>query len=223
MEEVFFATRKMMSNRIGLSIESDNLSYAWAKAFLTITQRGVSKLIPLTVTLTDLVDGKPQENAKVRTMLDETLEGLGLDSCESVSETTFPDSMWNPKLERDELFSRFNKISPALREVDKRNSNGMYFQRMIAFGPKKINQLDHIIRTYRGNNHRPTALQAAIFSPETDHTNQVRRPFPCLDHVAFTKVGDDGLHVTGYYTAQNLFEKAYGNYLGLCSLVHPQA
>ena len=39
-----------------------------------------------------------------------------------------------------------------------------------------------------------------------------------MQQVAFTPLGDDGLTVTGYYATQYLFEKAYGNYLGLLHL-----
>ena len=30
--------------------------------------------------------------------------------------------------------------------------------------------------------------------------------------------GADGLAVTGFYATQHIFEKAYGNYMGLCRL-----
>ena len=42
--------------------------------------------------------------------------------------------------------------------------------------------------------------------------------FPCLQQVGFAKVGEDGLAVTGFYPMQYVFERAYGNYLGLCRL-----
>ena len=51
-----------------------------------------------------------------------------------------------------------------------------------------------------------------------DHTNQRQRGFPCLQHVAFAPQGADGLAVTGFYVTQYIFERAYGNYLGLCRL-----
>ena len=31
-------------------------------------------------------------------------------------------------------------------------------------------------------------------------------------------MGDDSLAVTGFYAKQHMFERAYGNYLGLCHL-----
>ena len=47
--------------------------------------------------------------------------------------------------------------------------------------------------------------------------------FPCLHQVCFTPLGGngrEGLAVTGFYATQHVFEKAYGNYLGLCRLGH---
>jgi len=102
--------------------------------------------------------------------------------------------------------------------METHNRYGLYFERLVAFGPQKINQLDHIIQTYRGGNHRRSALQASIFDPSVDHTNQRQRGFPCMQHVIFAPYGDHELAITGFYATQHLFERAYGNYLGLCNL-----
>jgi hypothetical protein len=80
--------------------------------------------------------------------------------------------------------------------------------------------LDHIITTYHRLNRRPTALQASVFIPSFDHRHQPRRGFPCMQHIAFAPVNDGELAVTGFYASQLVFQKAYGNYLGLCRLGH---
>ncbi len=41
--------------------------------------------------------------------------------------------------------------------------------------------------------------------------------FPCLDHVAFTREGDQ-LVVSAFYASQLIFDRAFGNHLGLCRL-----
>lgn len=41
-----------------------------------------------------------------------------------------------------------------------------------------------------------------------------------MQHVTFAPCGNNGLAVTGFYATQHLFERAYGNYLGLCNLGH---
>ena len=51
-----------------------------------------------------------------------------------------------------------------------------------------------------------------------DATNQRRRGFPCLQQVGFSRIGKSGLCITGYYPKEYIFDRGYGNYLGLCRL-----
>ena len=201
-----------------LNIEENNLSVAWARAFIRVVD--AREIAPLTVVIRGFVDGEPMEVAPIRRLLD---EALGADekplSCHEVANTIFPISLWNPRADRHQLYKRYLRIMPRVSR-DRRNWYGVYFQRLIAFGHNDasgdgLNQLEHIIRTWHGGNHRRTALQAAIFDPKMDHSNQPRRGFPCLQQVAFAPEGSDGLTVTGFYATQYIFERAYGNYLGL--------
>ena len=201
-----------------LTIEEDNLSVAWAKAFIRVVD--VGEIAPLTVVIRGYTDGMPEEVAPIRQLLDDALraEAKGL-SCHEVANTIFPQSLWNTLTDRQELYRRYNRIMPRVRRY-RRNCNGVYFQRLIAFGFDRsdedgFNQLEHIIKTRSCGNHRRTAWQASIFDPFRDHTHQRQRGFPCLQHVAFAKDGSEGLAVTGYYVTQYIFERAYGNYLGL--------
>ena len=161
------------------------------------------------------------EVAPLRLLLD---DALGDDkkalSCHEVANTIFPISLWNPQADRHQLYERYQRIMP---RVLRRNRYGVYFQRLIAFDHDAayeggVNQLEKIIQTWKRGNHRRSALQAAIFDPRKDHTNQPLRGFPCLQQVAFAQQGSDGLSVTGFYATQYIFERAYGNYLGLCRL-----
>ena len=78
--------------------------------------------------------------------------------------------------------------------------------------------MEHVIRTWNKGNHRRTTLQAGLFDPRKDRTDQRQRGFPCLQQVSFAPCGNRGLAVTGYYATQYVIERAYGNYLGLCRL-----
>ena len=204
-----------------LTIEEDNLSVAWAKALFRILEEG--EIAPLSVVIRGFAAGEPMEVAQIRQLLD---EALGADekalSCHEVANTIFPNSLWNRRADRHQLYERYRRIMPRLLR-DRRNRYGVYFQRLIAFGHNAayeggVNQLEHILQTWEGGNHRRSALQAAIFDPARDHTNQRMRGFPCLQQVAFAPQGSDGLAVTGFYATQYIFERAYGNYLGLCWL-----
>ena len=198
-----------------------NLSVAWGKAFLRVFES--NEIAPLVVVIEELDNADPPEVPDIRRALDEGLraEGKAL-SCLQVANTIFPLSLWNPENPRSDLFDRYLKIVHRIRK-HRGNRNGVYFQRLIDFGAdtkagEHVNQLEHILATWNQGNHRRSALQASLVDPRLDHTHQRQRGFPCLQQVAFAPTGDNGLAVTGFYAKQHMFERAYGNYLGLCRL-----
>lgn len=204
-----------------VTIVEDNLSVAWAKAFLLTMEAG--EIAPLIVVIKVPNDGLPDEVQAIRRALDDELAKAahGL-SCQMVANTIFPQSLWNPQAGRQELYKRYLKILPRILK-DPHNRYGVYFERLIAFGHDNafrggVNQLEHIIQTWLNGNHRRTALLASVFDPTRDHTNQRQRGFPCLQQVAFARQGKSGLALTGLYATQYIFQRAYGNYLGLYRL-----
>jgi thymidylate synthase len=50
-----------------------------------------------------------------------------------------------------------------------------------------------------------------------DQTGGAQQGFPCLQHVTFAPVKEQ-LNLNAFYATQYAFERAYGNYLGLCRL-----
>jgi len=62
-------------------------------------------------------------------------------------------------------------------------------------------------------------LQAATFDPLRDLTTSGQPSFPCMQHIAFnTDIKNHSLELTAFYATQQLYVKAYGNWLGLCRL-----
>ena len=204
-----------------LTIVEDNLSVAWAKALCSVVDSG--EVSPLTVVIRGFSNGVPQEVGSIRQLLDDALSADAKRlSCHEVSNTIFPDSLWNPQAHRDQLYERYRRIMPRVLR-DRRNRHGVYFQRMISYGHDAkyqggVNQLEKIIQAWHRGVRRRSAFQVAIFDPRRDNYNQPMRGFPCLQQVAFAQQGSDGLSVTGFYATQYIFERAYGNYLGLCRL-----
>jgi thymidylate synthase len=201
-----------------LVISDVNLSHAWGKAFLEAMNPGAGKLQLLVVSVNSPDGGAVIEDVNMRQAIDAELFRLKGLSTETVATTIFPNSLWNPNADRQQLYERYLRVLPTLEKIDQRNRFGLYFGRMVAFDSNQCNQLEQVISTYKKGNHRPTALQVAIFDPNRDHSHQRRKGFPCLQQVAFTLTGDGGLAVTGFYGAQHLFERGYGNYLGLYNL-----
>jgi hypothetical protein len=206
-------------------IEDTNLSVAWARAFLAVMGRGVRGLAPLVIHVTGFQNDEPRETAVVRTVLDGTLTRLKQHTCHTVANTIFPQNRWenylHRGLDRHAFFARYRAMYPRLRRRSPENRSGLYFGRMVDYGrgPEDGNQLEHIIKNYveRGIK-RPTAMVVNIFEPARDHTAQRRRGFPCLNRVEFTVLGKGQLAVKADYPCQYLFERGYGNYLGLCRL-----
>jgi hypothetical protein len=207
-----------------LSVSDTNISLAWAKAFLSLMNRGQDVRHPAIVTIRGFNAGDQIEDDAIRLRLDEELQKHGKSRSKTVAGTIFPLSMWNPALPNDAaaLFERYEKAWPGIKKCPQ-NRLGVYFRRLTAYQPKDgsdapVNQLDFIVKNYLSSNHRKSAMQAAIFDPTRDHTRNLQKGFPCMQQVAFTPLSNNELSITGYYATQYQFEKAYGNYLGLYNL-----
>ena len=207
-------------------VTDNNLSKAWARAFLK-SMSPKKELIPLVVMVTELNNGVGWEDMEIRRLLDTSLQKMGKQSCNTVANTIFPESLWNPKVDREKLFKRYFNILPEIMKCPK-NIYGVYFERLVAYDPNEntrnasneSNQLEKIIRAYKSKKgFRRSVLQTSIFDPRRDHSTRPYLKFPCLQHVTFAPCGDGrSMAVNGFYAMQYLFERAYGNYLGLCRL-----
>jgi hypothetical protein len=235
LAEVSIATwRILMSTAIPELISESNLSYAWGRAFLT-AMKGSKSLMPLTISIGELLNGLPTEDSSIRQAVDLELSQHQKYSSSISAMTIFPYNFWNLKgRPHVEQFSQLylDNYLPRLRARDARNRTGTYFERMIAFqgvkgkGGKLLNepknQLRHIIGLWPkdGASKRPrqSALQVAILDPVRDHNGSPRSVFPCLQQVSLTYDDAGGMAVNAYYPAQYIFDRAYGNYLGLCHL-----
>lgn len=213
-----------MSNSLPRLFKQTNLSHAWAEAFLHIIDNPGKEISPLVVSITDFNDGIPNEDTDIRRSLDNCLTAKGEQKIETVANTIFPHSLWRrSKYEREGLFERYLNSLPRIKAIEPhKNRRGLYFERLIAFGsgPRNGNQLEYIISEYQARpGVRRTMFQASIFDPGRDHVRSAQLPFPCLQHVSFVPQGEtQTLTMNAFYATQQLFNKAYGNYLGLCRL-----
>jgi hypothetical protein len=89
---------------------------------------------------------------------------------------------------------------------------------MFGRGPCGGNQLEWILKQYKSRpGVRRSMFQATTFDPGRDHGNTAQLPFPCLQQLSFVPT-DSGLVANAFYATQQIFDKAYGNYLGLAQL-----
>lgn len=211
-----------MISTIPLIIEDKNLSYAWSRALLQIISNPGKKISPLVISLTDFNGNKPNEDINIRNALDKLLKTHGHQKIETVANTIFPYSLWRRSCyDRTNLFNRYINLIPRIKSIEKtKNKRGLYFERLISFedGSNNINQLEHIISKYNSRSGvRTSMFQASIFDPRRDHINDAQMGFPCLQHISFVP-DNNSLTLNAFYATQQLFHKAYGNYLGLCQL-----
>ena len=209
---------------IPLLFNETNLSHAWARALLQVIDHSGTEISPLVISVTGFQNGEPLEDASVRGALDVALVHKGEQSVNTVANTIFPYSLWRrSQYERQEFYQRYINILPRAKALEgSKNRRGLYFERLIAFGegPHDGNQLEHIILEHQGRSGvRKSMFQASIFDPKRDHTRAAQIPFPCLQHVSFVPSAQEmTLTLNAFYATQQLFNKAYGNYLGLCRL-----
>ena len=207
-----------MTSKMKRLIEENSLSLAWAKALIRTHDEPGNEVVPLHVSIRFQNGDDPGEIKTIRDLLDKDLAEKKKSLCSTVSGTIFPLSMWNSELPAKALFDRYIKALPQIRKC-KQNANGIYFERLIQYGEGNFNQLEFFIDSrMKRNNHRRSILQAAIAEPAKDLTDQRMRGFPCLQQVSFAKFGQDELAVNGFYGTQYIYDKAYGNYLGLFHL-----
>ncbi len=220
------------------TIFETNLSYAWGRAFLITMDRSDRDLTPLVISIAGFANSVPMEDLRSRQALDGSLARHEKYSCTESALTIFPYKHWKRAgyPPGQQLFRWYlDKFLPRLKARDRENQYGTYFQRMIAFQGARLkdgkniietkNQLKHITKIWHrssetGRRPRQSALQVTCFDPVKDHTGQAVRGFPCLQQVSFTYDNAAGLAINAYYPTQYLFDRAYGNYLGLCHLGH---
>ncbi len=205
-------------------VSDTDLSRAWAKIFLSILDARGSEVSPLVLSLTGFDEhGRISELASIRNALDHVLGQKHKSLVEDVAYTIFPERLWQISgRDRTRLFELYKGVYPRYVAMNRRaNSRGLYFERLTMFGrdvPCNGNQLEWILSQYNSRSGiRDSMFQASVFDPARDHIANARVGFPCMQHVSFVPTGD-GLVVNAFYATQYVFEKAYGNYLGLTQL-----
>lgn len=214
-------TKRAQSTSPVLVDESD-LSHAWAKAVLHVLDHSGLEISPLILSVSGFdEDGGVVETPAVRTALDALLLAKDMRSVEDVAFTIFPQRIWQvAQGKRADLFKYYRDAFPRYQAMNRKdNRRGLYFERLVSYGrgPCDGNQLEWILSQYKGGGVRRSMFQASVFDPERDHIADPYLQFPCMQHVSFEPT-EAGLVVNAFYATQQLFVKAYGNYLGIAQL-----
>ena len=233
-----------MTDGAPTNIWAPNLSLAWALAYRAVSAAPAKEIVPLIVSFGG-VDGagtagaagpiEPEEVPTIRQALDVCLASSRMQEVHTVANTIFPQSLWTRAGgDRGLLFSNYvARLPDFVSMAPAKNARGLYFARLVAFDtdpktgkrmaagtgvPHDGNQLEFIIR-HLAPRKRRSYLQASIFDPARDHSESAQLGFPCLQHVTFVpRFATGHLQLNAFYATQYVFEKAYGNFLGLARL-----
>lgn len=207
-----------------LLIEDEDLSLAWGRVVRHVVSHKGKEVSPLVVSITGFgEDGTVVETPEIRVALDDLLAEQGFKDIENVAFTIFPQRYWKMAHgDRKKLFSSYIRAYPRLRKMNiKSNKDGLYFERLVAYdaeAPNNGNQLETILQRYqRTHSVQRMQLQASTYDPRRDQTGTAIQGFPCLQHVTFVPTSGE-LVLNAFYATQQLFVRAYGNYLGLAQL-----
>jgi hypothetical protein len=228
--------RRLLMTKL-VVIDRPNLSLAWAEAFALINMAPKHRLMPLTISFGGFANGDVVEDAAIRAALDAALIASEMQKVQTVANTIFPQALWRAaKGHRQTLYAGYLENLPEYVAMEpQKNGRGLYFGRLIAYDidpksgerlthipdgaiPENGNQLEFVIQRCK-KGVRASAFQISVFDPARDHLSTPYLGFPCLQHVTFVPDFHDGtVGLNAFYATQQLFEKAYGNYLGLARL-----
>jgi hypothetical protein len=211
-----------------------NLSLAWGKAFLHALSPNYGE--PAMIQVDCPSKEAILEDSQIRDQLNALLRNYGIPTIEQTALTIAPYDRWErmgrPPLP-DIKHWYLTQFLPRIQRRCSKNRRGTYFERMVRYTGvrrrasgcqiREVDQLEHVLYLWRrssqqGKRPRQSALQLSIFDPAKDHTGSALLGFPCLQQVSLTyrAVGEFEMHA--YYPTQYMFDRAYGNYLGLCQL-----
>ncbi len=206
-----------------LLISETSISRAYARILLRVVEEPGKEISPLVMTVNGFGPNREiPEDTSLRTALDALLVRKSKSNVEDVAYTIFPQRLWDmAQGDRAQLFDFYRMAFPAYKAMNRKaNGRGLYFERMMMYGrgPCDGNQLEYVLSQYNSRSGvRRSMLQTTTFDPERDHTPSAQLGFPCLQQVSFVPT-DAGLIVNAFYATQQIFDKAYGNYLGLAQL-----
>src|SRR5262249_36288209 len=110
-------------------IEETNLSSAWCKVLDHIIKNPGTEISHLVITLTQF-----EESSTIKNVLNSDLLANQFDQIDTVSETIFPNSLYEYcEHNREALYKTYLCNLPRIKKIDSRNNKGTYFERLIAF------------------------------------------------------------------------------------------
>ncbi|MER7514586.1 thymidylate synthase [Streptomyces lavendulae] len=155
---------------------------------------------------------------------------------ETVASTIFPAGLASKASDHASLVARYRAAYPRLKRYPG-NAHGTYFGRLVSYPAAEKGQIDQVgniigrLRKQASSKGPMTAAYEADLAHPADgevpaealvhaaDRDNLYRGFPCLSHCSFQLDRDGRVHGAALYRSHYMFERAYGNYLGLGRLL----
>lgn len=183
------------------------------------------------------------DDSGFRAELDRVRAGQRHEPIETVANTLFPARLAAQCATHEKLTARYRAMYQRVRGFPG-NHRGTYFGRLVDYpapNGEGIDQLAKVIDRLRQQaagkgamtaayeidivhprdaeaaaGHGAAATDALVHAPDRDN---LFRGFPCLSHCSFQLDRSGAVHAVALYRYHYMFERAYGNYLGLGRLL----
>ncbi|MEU5609771.1 hypothetical protein AB0H03_13740 [Streptomyces sparsogenes] len=177
-----------------------------------------------------------RDDAAFRAELDRLRIAHGLWPLETVASTLFPATLAARSASLGDLAERYRRMYPVIKRYPG-NHRGTYFGRLVSYpaaSKSGVDQLGTVISRLRAQaaGAKVAAAYEIDVAAATD-TEEVGADllvhtagkdnsyigFPCLSHISLQLDRDGRVHAAALYRSHFMFERAYGNYLGLGRLL----
>ncbi|MDX3364095.1 hypothetical protein ACIBWG_32035 [Streptomyces griseoaurantiacus] len=171
-----------------------------------------------------------------RAELDRLRTARGLWPLETVASTLFPAALAARSAGPDDLAERYRQMYPVIKRYPG-NHRGTYFGRLVSYpavSKSGVDQLGTVINRLRAQASGTKIaaayeidIAAATDAEEASAGLLVHAAgkdnsyigFPCLSHISLQLDRERRVHAAALYRSHFMFERAYGNYLGLGRLL----
>lgn len=194
-------------------INEENCVTAWETLSTLILNKGPQHNVMITISQpTDFGDLNELLKTKNPKKLDSTTSHI-----RQVVNTIFPYHLWELSPNRDALYTKYRSVYLK----GKNRHWGTYFQRLISFDKHfngGINQLENAIDALNGGSPQRHYI---VFHLTSGNLDSNIRPMgaPCWHFGEITVNDDRSLNLVAVYRAQDYFNKALGNFIGLSKLL----
>jgi hypothetical protein len=204
-------------------IHGKNIDEIWLQVASLVLTHSPSCLLELDLDSSE--NTWSSSRSPIRDLVDKELSKRGKPSTRESALTIFPHDFW---IRRRHMtcneFSRFcvDRLLPRMKSRNSKNKFGTYFERIMDFNSDRtsMGQLSQIVEEMKNSQKRPreSMLQLAVYDPRRDLSRMPRRGFPCLQQISLSYGSGHEFGLNAVYPVQYIFDRAYGNYLGLYHL-----